>query len=118
MGGAGRINLNGWALRATLWLVWSTAIPSGVSIAQAPPPLPPNTSESSRIDRLERILSTVAEENRRLADEVRTLKEKLAERPPSAPSPSLPAPSTPSASLPERPRRNLVRAPRMIPHPR
>ena len=99
MGEAERINLAGWALRATLWLASSTAIPGEVLSVQAQTsPPPPDVSQSSRIDRLERMLSTVAEENRRLAEEVRTLKEQ-AQRTPAG----LDIPACPTLALPPGP---------------
>ncbi len=52
---------------------------------------PTESTEGSRIERLEQMVSTVVEENRRLADEVRALKEQLQTQQPPTPAPTLPA---------------------------
>lgn len=71
-----------------------TVIPFGLAMAQTPTPLPRDASEASRIERLERLVSAVVDENRRLAEEVRALKQQLSERQPPPPSPTLPAGTT------------------------
>jgi len=91
MGRAERGNLIGHATRTSLWLVLMTTIPSAASLAQSASPAPTVVTDSSRIERLEQMVTTVVKENRRLADEVRSLKEQLGARRPQTPSPTLPA---------------------------
>ncbi len=90
MGRAERVSPIRQATRALHWLALAAAIPTVASQAQTTTPGPPDSAESTRIERLERMMSTVVEENRRLAEEVRTLKGQLAARPPQPPSPALP----------------------------
>lgn len=95
MGRAERGKPIGQATLASLWLALVTAIPSAGTHAQSASPGPAVVTESSRIERLERMVTTVVEENRRLAEEVRTLKEQLGARQPPTPSPTVPAATTP-----------------------
>ena len=80
---------------AIFGLALVVAFPVSVASGGEPqePSLPAKIAESepTRIDRLEHLVSSVVEENRRLSEEVRMLKEQLAERPPPPPSPTLPA---------------------------
>jgi hypothetical protein len=57
------------------------------------PAAAPGGPDDGRIERLERMVTTVVDENRRLAEEVRALKEQLAARP--LPPPAPPAPALP-----------------------
>lgn len=89
-------------IRAACWV--ASVIGGMVAWAEAQE----TTSEGGRIERLERMVSTVVEENRRLAEEVKTLKEQLAVQAAASASPEsdLPPalsmlPQPPSASLPE-----------------
>jgi hypothetical protein len=67
------------------------AVVSAQSIwAQVPPSVPAAGSDAERIARLEGMVSTVVEENRRLAEEVRMLKEQLAAGTPPVPAAMLP----------------------------
>lgn len=80
------------ALRAWAALAILMPVLSGVAHAESTAPdadsraAPP--TDSSRIDRLEQTLQSVSDENCRLADEVRTLKEQLAFRPCQEQSPA------------------------------
>jgi hypothetical protein len=66
--------------------------------AQSQSPRPVRPPDASRIERLENMVTTVVEENRRLAAEVQALKEQLEAHQPETPSPSLPieAPAVPN----------------------
>jgi hypothetical protein len=68
--------------------------------AQTAGSTPTGESDASRIERLERMVSTVVEENRRLADEVRSLREQYETRPALSQQPSLPSPAVPDPELP------------------
>jgi hypothetical protein len=74
-------------LRA-LEAVLAAGLLAGVATAQTAPP----DAEAARIDRLERLVATVVEENRRLAAQVQSLEQQLSTRQPAPPAPSLPAP--------------------------
>ena len=91
MGLAERGNTFGQAMLASLALALTASMPIDVSRAQTPAPVAPETTEGSRIERLEQMVTTVVEENRRLAAEVLTLKEQLATRQPESPAPALPS---------------------------
>lgn len=95
------------AARLALRVVWATAALAGMASAraQARPQPPTAAPEASRVDRLEHLVTTVVEENRRLAEEVRSLKEQLSARQPTPtpPSPALPGPAAPAAEPPPPP---------------
>lgn len=88
------------AARTTVaWLL--LALPAGSALAQSDLPRAEPLPEASRLDRLERTLNQVVDENHRLADEVRRLKQELADRPArEAASPPLPPPSPPAPDPP------------------
>lgn len=74
----GKVIASAGAMQAALWLVvFGVLAPVGV-FAQTAPSAESAPSESSRIERLERMVTSVVDENRRLAEEVRTLKTQLA----------------------------------------
>lgn len=85
--------------RALVAFVVCVALSMGSAVqAQSPASGAP---DASRMERLERMVTTVVEENRRLAAEVQTLKAQLAERP-TQPRPQPPAPPpSPSPTLPD-----------------
>ncbi|MDX2039410.1 MAG: hypothetical protein SFX72_22380 [Isosphaeraceae bacterium] len=75
-------------------------VPAAGSAASEDPPGPSpapvrvaGSENDARIERLERLVTTVVEENRRLAEEVRTLKDQLGKATPPLPSPSPPDPA-------------------------
>jgi hypothetical protein len=73
-------------------VVFISLILTGVAHAQMEsPPLSP-TSKATRIDRLEDMLKSVAKENRRLAAEVRELKEQSKQPKQDLPTPDMPTP--------------------------
>ena len=80
-------------LYAWLAVLMLLMVLEGVARAQSAPPEVSPPSDKERIDRLEKMLQTVVEENRRLSAEVRQLNDKMNSRPPE---PSLPvvAPDT------------------------
>ena len=81
----------------------------GVVRAQSEIPETAPLPGTSRIDRLEQTLQSVVEENRRLAAEVRSLKEQLRLRPPETQAPAEPpAPGPPLAFAPAPDRRSRV----------
>ena len=84
------------AVYAWTALVMILPLLEGVVCAQSALPEAMPASDSSRIDRLEKMLQTVAEENRRLSAEVRTLTEQLNVRSPEVPMPAV-EPVTPPA---------------------
>ncbi len=91
-----RRNLNGRALYAWLALVLVLAVLEGVARAQSALPEANLSSDASRIDRLEKMLQSVVEENRRLSGEVRALKEQLNPRPPEIQIPAVGSPPPPA----------------------
>jgi hypothetical protein len=68
--------------------------------AQSPAPVPEPITDSARIERLERLVATMVEENRRLAEEVRALKAREVDPTPVLPSPTPPAVELPLADVP------------------
>jgi len=89
------------ALRA--WLTPAIVLPLliGAARAQSETPRADPLPDSSRMDRLEQTLKSVVEENRRLAEEVRTLKEQLGVR--SQAEQAVAAPCPPPAAVPSAP---------------
>ncbi len=77
-------------MRAFLALVAFITMSIPAVQAQSPAPAPPDSTDGSRIERLELMVSTVVAENRRLAAEVEALKEQLGASQPQPPSPTLP----------------------------
>ncbi len=86
-------------------------LPCRIAHAQTVAPGASPISEASRIDRLEQMVRSLAEENRRLAGEVRELKDQLSVRSPMTPSPTPPPASPPAAEAGEAPSPEPMAAP-------
>ncbi len=105
------------SLRVWLMFLVSSLTPCGMVQAQTAPTGVSPISEGSRIDRLEQMVRSLAEENRRLSGEVRELKEQLSVRVPTMPSPTPPPASPPAAEAGEQPSPGPMAAPLSVAPP-
>ena len=84
------------------WLILSVlaSMPYEVAFAQSTLPVASSNAEATRIDGFERMLESVAAENRRLSAEVRALQEQLTARESAPPTRPTPFESTEAHSIP------------------